>query len=103
MKGYEPFSFNASISRAMSEPGGNLPRPSLAPGRPPSDWRVSETFFGALGVVLRRGAVVAVAAARADLRPGQGWGWLFDKIDWARLSVVSGSGESSPSSGALEI
>jgi hypothetical protein len=74
MKGYEPFSFNASISRDMSEPGGNLPRPSFAPGKPPSDWRVSETFFGTLGVVATGGAVLAVAAARADLRPGKGWG-----------------------------
>lgn len=68
MKGYEPFSFNASINRAMSEPGGNLPRPSLAPGKPPSDWRVSERFFGTLGVVTAEGMV---AAARADLRPGR--------------------------------
>lgn len=72
MKGYEPFSFSASINRAMSEPGGNLPRPSLAPGKPPSDWRDSETFFGVLGVVVTGGAVFGVAAARADLRPDKG-------------------------------
>lgn len=101
MKGYEPFNFNASIIRARSEPGGNLPRPSLAPGKPPSGWRVSETLFGAFRLGVTGGAVLAVAAARADLRPDKGWGWLFDKIDCARLSVVSGSGVSS-SSGAFE-
>jgi hypothetical protein len=47
--------------------------------------------------------VFTVAAARADLRPSKGWDWwVFDKIDWARLSVVSGSGVSSSSSGAFE-
>lgn len=97
-KGCEPFSFNASMSRAMSEPGGNLPRPSLEPGKPPSDWRDSETFFGILGVVVTIEGTFGAAAARADLRPSKGWGWLFDKIDWARLSMVSGSGVSSPSS-----
>lgn len=53
-------------------------------------------------MVVTGGAVLAVAAARADLRPRKGWDRVFDKIDWARPSVVSGSGESSPSSGAFE-
>ena len=101
MKGYEPFNFNASMVRARSEPGGNLPRPSFAPGKPPSGWRVSETLFGAFRAGVTGGGRFAVAAARADLRPGKGWGWPFDKIDCARLSVVSGSGVSSSSSGGF--
>jgi hypothetical protein len=46
--------------------------------------------------------VFAAAAARADLRPGRGRGWALERIDCARPSVVSGSGVSSSSSGALE-